>query len=430
MKTITQHKEKNRQLFIGEMMTGMGQYTLVSGAYFAGFVHMFGGSDSLNGILAALPTIMGFMQVASSMYFEKLESRKSSLVKMIALLRVLFSCIYIVPILFMKSQMGIELIVIMSIMVYATNAIITPPLADLLIDSTPVNIRGKYLANKERAGFVFAIIIGFILGKTLDAYKLKGNEPGGFMIIGLVVLVLGIINVVSVSKMQEFNHLYKPKKYKLKEAIKKPLAHKGFRRVIILFIMWNFALQFGAPFVAVYLVAHLKVSYTSMMVLTNLGTIIRILITPLWGRIADQKSWYLTAEASIALLAVSFIAWGFVDGSNVGIMSPILYIIGGFAWGGIGISLFNIPYIFAPKIGRTIFIGLNATISGVVSLLAVWLSGYIIAHFEGKIVKIIGLSFNNMQLVLFCSGIMLLICPVFIKYGLSNYCEYEEKEVE
>ena len=67
MEAILNNMYRNRKFFIVEFMTGMGQFTLITGAFLAGFIHMLGGSDSLNGTMGAIPAVMGFMQIASAL---------------------------------------------------------------------------------------------------------------------------------------------------------------------------------------------------------------------------------------------------------------------------------------------------------------------------------------------------------------------------
>jgi MFS family permease len=418
---------RNRQFFIIEMITGMGQFTLVSGAFLAGFIHMLGGSDSLNGVMGAMPAVMGFMQIASSLYFERLHQRRRSILSVVTLLRVMLSIIYIVPLFFIKSGISLEIFVILYVLAFATNAILAPALMDWLVTSTPIEMRGRYLAKRERFGFTVAIILSFGLGKILDYYKVIDTESTGFMIVGIVLLILGVVNIFSIVKMKEITHLYKPMKYKFMDAVKIPLKNPGFKMVVALFIIWSFGLQIGGPFVAVYLVTHLKVSYTYIMMLTVLGTAMRIIFPSFWGRLADRKSWYLTTEASILILALTHFSWIFVTPDNYKLIVPILYIVGGFAWSGVGLSLFNLPFMFATLEGRTMFIGLNAAISGVASFIAVQLGGYIVGKLEGISLQIGPLSVDNIQIVLMLSGIILLMCPLFVRFILRNYVKHQSE---
>lgn len=415
MEAILRNMEKNRKFFIIEMMTGMGQFTLISGAFLAGFVHMLGGSDSLNGTMGAIPAIMGFMQIASSLYIEQIKERKSLIIKMVTVLRIMLGLLYIVPILLMPLGISLQTFIALYIVGFAMNALAAPAVSEWLVNSTPHGMRGRYFAKRERYTFIATIGLSFGASKLLDYYKLMDMESFGFGLIGITVLILGVINIGSMAKMEDINHEFTPVKYKFKEAIKMPFAVKGFRKIIVLFVIWGVGLQMGGPFIAVYMISGLKLTYTYVMAMSIAGTIVRVIAAPLWGKIADERSWFLSAEGSLLILAVSHMAWAFVTSNNYAIVIPILSITSGFAWGGIGISLFSIQFLFAKKKGRTIFIGVNAAISGIVSLVAVRIGSYIVNSLEGRVFNVAGLEFGNLQTAIFISSAILLLMPLYIR---------------
>lgn len=420
METILKIMERNRKYFILEMVTGMGQYTLVSGAFLAGFIHMLGGSDSLNGTMGAIPAIMGFMQVVSSLYMESLKERKKVIVKLVICLRVMLGLIYIVPLLMLPFGISLELFIVLYIAGFGLNALVSPAISEWLVNSTPQRMRGRYFAKRERYAFIVTIVLSYGMSKLLDYYKVLNRESFGFAIIGLTVLVIGVINIIGMSKMEDINHDFTPMKYKFKEAIKMPFKVKGFKKVIVLFIIWGIGMQMGGPFIAVYMISGLKLSYTYVMAISIASTVIRILVAPVWGKIADEKSWFVSAEGSLLIIALTHMGWSFVNASNYRFLIPLLSITGGFAWGGIGISLFSLQYLFAAKKGRTIFIGVNAAISGVVSLAAVRFSGFIIDRLEGHIIVMLGLEFGNIQMAILISSIVLLMMPLYIRLVLRK----------
>jgi predicted MFS family arabinose efflux permease len=237
--------------------------------------------------------------------------------------------------------------------------------------------------------------------------KLAGIESKGFMIIGMTVLIMGAANIFSIYKVQEVSSVKSARSQKFSELLKLPFKSRGFRRIIFLFVLWNFGFQLGAPFVAVYMVTDLDVSYTMMTVYGIMTSVMRMIFPSVWGRISDRKSWYLTVKGSIGLLALSMVLWYFVDSANVGYMAPVLFLLTGFAWSGIGLSLFNIQYMYAKKEGRTMYIGLNAAVGGVFSLVGVLVGG-------------LAVNAMGMQMSFIMSGIVLAFCPIYVKYFVEQ----------
>lgn len=218
--------------------------------------------------------------------------RKNSLVKVITPpLRIMLGMCYIIPLFFMRTAFALPVFVALYVISFALNAFAMPALNELLINSTPQAIRGRYLAERERIGFAVMMVLTFAIGRMLDLFKGEGQEPTGFVVIAIVILVLGAFNTFSVKSMNEITHNQVAVKFALKEVLTKPLADKGFRKIIVLFILWNVGFWIGAPFIAVYLVTQIQVSYTYMMIMGFIGTIMRIVFPKFWGgELADKKN--------------------------------------------------------------------------------------------------------------------------------------------
>lgn len=411
---------RSRKYFILEGVTGIGQFSLTSGAFLAGFIHLLKGSDQINGMVAVIPAVVGILQIFSSLIYERLESRKRTIIRMAIVLRLLLALVYFVPMLLMPLGVGLEAFIICYILAYSINALNAPAIVNWIVDLTPLSIRGQYLAYRDKISLLVTAVLTIVLGKALDYFKSLGNQMIGFALVGVIILVFSILNIYSLMHIHELNGTYEKKEYKLKEVLTTPIKNTSFRKIIILFIIWNFALQIGGPYIAIYMVTKLNLQYTYMMTLSVIATVVRVAVANMWGRIADKKSWFLSTECSVAILAIVHFSWGFVNTSNYIILAPLLHILSGIGWGGAGISLFNIQFLFAKREGRTMYIGLNAAIGGIFSFIAVWIGGRLIRLLEGAELSIMNIQINSMQITFFISGLLLMLCPIFVKVFIEN----------
>jgi MFS family permease len=156
------------------------------------------------------------------------------------------------------------------------------------------------------------------------------------------------------------------------------------------------------------------------MLMGVISSVVRIITVPYWGRIADNRSWIDCTKYSIALLALCHLLWFFVNSSTMLILVPLVHIIGGVAWAGINIALFNIQFIFSPKEGRTMYLGANAAIGGLLGFVSTIIGSSILKLLDGKNFGGGLLSFNNMQILFALSGILLGICAVYVHEFLKE----------
>lgn len=416
--------EKSRIYFILEGITGIGQFSLSTGAYLAGFISFLGGSQTLNGTLGVIPPAVGIFQIFSTLLLRSGKSRKEQTLKIVVLLRLFLSCIYFVPFIFL--QLGFEKSIVLTsfilcfIFAFSLNSLASPMISSWLIDIAPVNLRGRYFALRDKVSLGVIAFTTLVLGRVLDYQKALNHEFTGFLIVGLVLSVMGIVNIVAVLRIEDINNEVINLETKFIHQILRPLKDQIFRRVVMFYILWNAALFIGGPFVAVYMVERIQLSYTYMMAMSVLTTVIRVFVASRWGNYADRKSWFSAGGTSLLVLALCHTLWGFTTKSNSWILVPIVHIIGGIAWSGVAISLFNIQFLFAKKEIRTMSIGVNAAIGGIVSMIAVKIGGLIVL-IEDFTLPIVHFKMSGMQLTFIASGFLIMCCTIYIKKVLEPF---------
>ncbi|MCM8711479.1 MFS transporter [Clostridium sp. SYSU_GA19001] len=412
--------ERGRKLFIFEGSTGMGVFFLTTGAFLSGLANYMGASDEFNGIIGAIPVFAGVAQMFSSLVFEKLHRRKFLISLLCLIFRLLLGIMFFIPLFTSNTALRLALLAVIYGLAYSLSAFITPALSNWLIDLTPVNIRGNYLARKDAFSLAFITVITFVLGKMLDIFKQNNNEISGFVILGLIIIFLGVSNFGFLTYIKEPVIEKINNDIKLKHIFIKPVKDKKFRLIIILFITWNIALQIAGPFFSVYMVTRLNLSYMYIMVMGVISSLVRMFIVPIWGRIADNKSWVTCTKYSIGLLAVCHFLWLFVNNITVIFLVPLLHVIGGMAWAGINIALFNIQFLFSPKEGRTMYLGLNAAVGGLLGFLSTIVGSRILTLLGDNGVTFFNFNFSNMQILFSISGILLTICTLYINLFIKE----------
>jgi MFS family permease len=412
--------EKGRRLFLFEGCFAVGVFSLTSGAFLAGLANYMGASDEFNGIIGAIPVFAGVVQIFSGLVFEKLEKRKFLVSILCLSFRLLLGLMFFIPFIFKGVNTRLVMLAGTYGLAYLFASFISPPANNWLVSLTPDHIRGKYLAKKDAYSLGFLTILTLIVGKILDIFRQAYNEKMGFVFMGFIVMAMAVSNFYFLSSIKEPKVEVSGSNLKLKDIFLKPLSDKKFRLVIVLFVLWNIGLQIAGPFFAVYMVTNLKLSYSYIMLMGVLSNIIRIFIVPQWGKLADNKSWITCTKYSIGLLAIAHITWMLVNHSTAWLLVPILHIAGGIAWGGINMALFNIQFLYSPKEGRTVYLGVNAAVGGLLGFLSTLIGSTIIGLLQGKNFELGIFSIGNMQIIFAMSGILLGLCTLYVHLVLKD----------
>jgi MFS family permease len=420
--------EKSRRLFIYEGCSAIGIFSLTSGAFLAGFASYLGASDEFSGIIGAIPVLAGIMQIFSSMVFEKLKQRKFLVSLGCLVFRMLLALLLFIPLVLKETSFGLISLAAIYGIAYMIAAFITPPASNWMVDLTPDDMRGSYFATKDAYSLAFVTILTVIAGIVLDGFRKSNNEYGGFLTIGLIVFLLAVSNAYYLARIKEPSADRDTISIKLKEAILKPLKNTGYRKVIVLFILWNVSLQIAGPFFAVYMVTGLRLHYTYIMVMGVIGSLVRVFAAKYWGKLADQKSWFFATKASIGMLGLCHLMWLFANDATKGFLVPFGYFISGIAWAGISIAIFNIQFVIAPKEGRTMYLGASAAIGGIAGFLSTLVGSLIIKLLKDFTFNFVGYSIGNMQIVFALSGVMLCITALYVHYFMTTKVSREQAE--
>lgn len=319
----TSYYEKSRKFFIFEGCTAVGISSLTSGAFLVGFANYLGASDEIAGIIGAIPALTGIIQMFSSIIVERLEKRKLLVSVGYFISRMLLSIMVMIPLFFQVTAARLTALVVIYSMAYLISSFIDSSASNWMVDLTPEHLRATYFARKDAISLGFLTILTITTGKVLDLFRDAHNDYGGFLVIGAFVFIMTLSDAYFLFKTKEPSGNRKIVTVKLKDAITIPFKNPKYRKIIVLFLLWNVGLQIAGPFVSIYMVTGLKLDYTYIMIMGVLTSIVRVFSAKYWGKIADKRSWYFSTKLSIAILSFCHVAWFFVDNRTVWVLLPI-----------------------------------------------------------------------------------------------------------
>lgn len=411
---------KSRTLFILEGSASNVVVNLTGGAFLAGYSKYLGASDQFSGIIGAIPALAGLIQLFAPMVFEKRVYRKPLVAAICLFYRLLLGCMGFIPLLVSHTGARLSILAGMYLLAYLCASFITPAVSDWIIRLTPEQIRGAYFGKKDSYILAFTTIITLVMGRVLDSMTNAGHRYWGFAIVFSVAVVFALVNFIFLIRIAEPGSILSQTSTDLRRTLTIPLQDRHFRRVIGLFVLWNISIQIGLAFFTVYMVSGLKLEYTYIMTISMIGSIAGIITVRMWGRLADRRSWVFTTQCGIGMLAICHILWFFIVPGTVFLLIPIVQIMGGIAWAGINISLFNIQFMFSPQEGRTMYLGFNAALGGTIGFGSAMLGAYLVGRLNGIALHLGLLTVGNMQIVLGLSGVLLLLCVVYIRRYLGQ----------
>ena len=396
----------------GSFATGIG--TMAGGVIVSGILKYLGASDSINGIISGIPVSAGILLVFMPLVFRNITHVKRTVTLFAVIHRLLFSLMLSVPLIFENSAARMIVFVVIYALGYMIGTFIGPSASNWLISLIPARIRGRYLGMREGIMIASMTVVSVVIGVVVDHMKAIGNEALGYGICTAVIFVFTVANFLCLINIKEPPPAPARNKITLKTILSAPVKNKNFRKILILSVLWNFGLQIGGPFFAIYFYSVLGLNYTYIMIMNVLMYTIRVFAAQFWGRLADRKNWVYVTKLSLICLGAAHAGFVLMNEGTYLWVYPIMQILAGIGWGGVAISMFNLQFEYAPEENRTSYISLNTSVGSVVGFTAILLASVIVSKVSGNTFYISSFPIHGMQFLLLASGVLIIFTSLFV----------------
>jgi len=339
-------------------------YEGFNAAFLSAFALALGASNTVIGILSAMPFIAAILGQIPGTQLVEYFGRKKVYVVSSLISRLLWILMILTPYYFSKHPLLVVIIAYFLIRLaeYLTDPAWTTTAADI----TPVKNRGALFGTRN----VF-LILGMTVASTIGAIYLDlfpKNTTYGFTSMFIVGILFGIMAVMQFARIKM--PPYSDHKH---HCIKEFFTQKAVKSFTAIAFFFNFAYAISSPLFAVYILKDLGLSYKIYIGTVIISSVMKMVSNPHLGKITDKYGDKPVAVLSIIGTAMVPLLYLFITPKTLWILIPA-QIISGIAWAGADLSMFNllldftepkkravqianytmitcIPLIFAPIIG-------------------------------------------------------------------------------
>lgn len=406
--------ERSRKLFIADGCFANGVIAITSGVILAGFLEYLGANNVVNGIISGIPSLANTLLIFSPVILKKVNREKWVVLLFGLIHRFLFALMMSVPLILTNLTARLVVFVFLLATAYILGSFITPSATNWLIKLVPEEIRGRYLGLREGIIIIFTALFSFLMALIIDYAKDNGNKMMGYLICSIAILLMGIGNFIVLLHAKEPVTELEKSQIGIRQVLTIPLKDRGFRKILVLSILWNFGLQFGGPYFSIYYYSVLRLGYTYIIAIGFAVSIARMIAAQFWGRFADHKGWIFVSKMSIFCLGIVHVGLIFLNRETMHVIYPPLMIAGGICWGGVSISIFNIGFEYMPAQDRTSYISLNTAVSSIAGFSGVLAGSLIVSLLQNRIYSFLSIPLSAMQFLFIGSGILLMATSGYI----------------
>ncbi len=409
--------KKGRALYTAQAALEYLISILVAGSFLATLTKQLGFSDSLTGILSSFISLGCLFQLFSVFLHKR--QMKPVVIVMSVINQVLFSLLYIIPILNLRKPIKTALFIAAVFLAYILYYIVHPKKINWLMSLVEDGKRGRFTASKEIISLIAGMIFQFAMGALIDTFASKGQLKTAFMLAGAIMLVMTVLHTLCMLGTPEKPIPYKPTA-KLTNTIKELITNKKVLHITVVFVLYYAGTYFSVPFYGTYNINELGFSLTFVSALTIFGSVTRILVSRFWGKYADKHSFAIMTEKCLLVLGASYLCFTFATPATAKVAVALYYLIHGIAMGGINSALTNLIFDYIAPEKRADSLALCQAMAGTVGFIATLIASPLVSFVQNQGNTFLGLPVYAQQVTSFISLLLTITAILYVRQTIKK----------
>ncbi len=389
---------------------------LTLGPFLVAFALHLGASNKTIGVMAAIGPIAQIIQIPAIFLVEWVRLRKALTVVAVFLSRLGLIGIGLTPWIIPSAYRIPAFLGFLSLF-FAVGAVAGCAYNSWIRDLIPVDRMNAFFSRRLAVATAVGAGISFLAGVGIDQYTERVGPPEqAYTILFIVGAVFGLIAMFFLARTPE-PVMPTEDSRSIVRMLLEPFRDVPFRNLLIFLGAWSFAVNFAAPFFAVYLISYLGMNMTWVLTLSVFSQIVNVLFFGVWGRLADRFSNKSVLMLCVPVFFLTFLLWPFTTMPERYMLTiPILaaiHVLAGITTAGVALCAGNLALKTAPYGKGTAYLAVNALISGIAATVSPLLAGLAADWFEPYQVRM------TLSSLLWESGDVLMELPTLDFRGLD-----------
>jgi hypothetical protein len=417
---------RNRRYILLATYSGGVSANLIGGNFLTGLLLLMNASDSYIGLVTMTVMFGNMLQVFSPLLLDKFRERKRILLTGRVIVHFMnIVLISVIPLFSAADALKLAMILVVVLLVNVTNAMLAPGYQVWHIKSVPNEMRSRYFSFIQITNSIIVFTVVLLSSRVVDAFKYKGYELTGLLLLRGLALVLSVLDIYYMSKIREYP--VAARNVRVRDVLLSPFREKKYLITVVIACMWAFSANIPGSFYSVYLLRELNISYSFINTVNMLSVPAMLLAMPIWRKRVDTTSWYRALYLCISLFIAHYIGLAFVTEKSL-LLYPLSMIYSFLISPGINLVFSNLPYVNMPEENQTNLLGFYAAMNNFAGFLGASLGRQFITMTDGLELRVGSTVMGNKQLVLLLTAVFMLAGVLVIYYLARKSAASEEAE--
>jgi MFS family permease len=378
--------KKGLSFIIRDGLATQAMVTLTSGIFLVAFGLQLGASNTVIGLLAAIPPLAELIQMPAISIVENVRNRRLICVCASIVARLFWIIIALIPFLFGPTA-AVPVLIISLVLYGSISAISHCSWNSWMRDFVPQDILGSFFSRRMSLSLALGIVLSLVASTIIDFIQRNPAYPPGtaYSVIFIGGFIAGLIGIWYMSRIPE-PLMKESTKVRTLDQIRLTFRDENFSRLIAFLGAWNFAVNLAAPFFTVYLLVMLDFDITVVIIFAVLSQVSSVLSYGMWGRIADRFSNKSILRVSGPLFMICILGWTFTTMPTRHLLTIplliVLHILMGVSTAGVTLGSANIGLKLAPHGGATAYLATINIINSLAAGIAPIIGGMFVDSFK------------------------------------------------
>ncbi len=423
-------KNRDRTTRISYIVEAAFEYFIslfVTGTMLGYLLDTLGFSDAVQGVICTVATFTCGAQLFALVVNN--QRRKRFVVIGHLINQLCFVSLYLLPVFKLSPNAKSTILVVLLVSGHLINNAINPSKITWLMSAVPNESRGSFTAIKEMISLSGGIAVSLIFGRIADTYRDPMGMPTGsyYVICSVALLLMTLIHTIMLLVSNEKRSSVPIQKISIGKTARKLSQNQTLIKVIGVGMMWNFASALSVSFFTSYQRDELAFSFTVIALITTIGSVCRIVVSPILGRIADKYSFATSMTISFFCASIAFLSIVFTTPQTrwIFLVYTCLY---AFSMAGINSGIINLIYDYVSDGERAAAMGIKNALGGILAFFTSLLSGFILSVVQKNGgIHLFGFTLYAQQLLAFLSFTTTALLIIYMRKVIVPLRKVQEK---
>ncbi|MDA0710283.1 MAG: MFS transporter [bacterium] len=415
-KTLS-HSETARALRAFIYSSGMwgswGQVIGIGTAVFTGYVLSLGATDAQVAYLVSITSLASIGQVISSLIAPRIRHKKR-FVFVIGMFEMILRFALVLAPLFLEGAAAIWFIACLLGLALMCGHTVSPIYNDWLATIIPEDIRARFISRQTMANLVSGMASAFAAGKYIDLFSEETRYVAFFTAFALATFlgVSGYINLMRVP--------FREQKSDVPGNLLTPFRDGPFLKLLLFFLLWNFALGISSPFYSVFMLKTLRIDYATVAIFNGMFMGAMVIGCRVLGGLVDKYGGKAILQLLVPPCVVLPILWVFNRHDSYYLI-PVAMTLSGLIHAGILVSVNAILFgILSEGRNKTTYFAAWSTSINMTYATAPLLGSALVGYFSLVHLEWFQIPIGNLQLSFLATSAFLLV-PILFLPAISDH---------